>query len=77
MTDRVDLISPSGARAEVPISPHHEPVEAWLKRGWQYPRANMIAPEPGLTQISGTPPIPPPSELESGQDDVITDAASL
>ncbi len=75
---KVLMRSKSGAEAEVPVGGTHPSVEEWCRRGWS-PVETGAAPrvenalEPGLIEVSGTPPIPPPAPAPApanGQDDV-------
>lgn len=69
--NRVLMRSPSGGTAEIPVSPSHEPLEAWLKRGWTVVDPEP-APEAGFAPVPFAPATidgPPPLDAR-GQDDV-------
>ncbi len=70
------LRAPSGTIVEIPISANHEPLEAWLRRGWSLLETATPTPEAGMTPISGTPPLPAPVAVTHGQDDVATSVES-
>lgn len=54
MTDVVLLTSPRGNVVAIPVGGHHEPLDAWTRRGWTVPAAEP-AQEPGFAPIAFAP----------------------